>query len=51
MPNLTVPKHKIALGTTPDNKVHGTIMGPIWVLSAPDGPHAAPMNFAIRVFY
>ena len=23
-------------------------MGPTWVLSAPDGPHAGPMNFAIR---
>ena len=22
----------------PDNKVHGANMGPIWVLSAPDGP-------------
>ena len=24
---------------TPDNKVQGAIMGPTWVLSAPDGPH------------
>ena len=24
-------------------------MGPTWVLSAPGGPHAGPMNFAIRV--
>ena len=23
-------------------------MGPTWVLSAPDGLHAGPMNFAIR---
>ena len=23
-------------------------MGPTWVLSAPDGPHVAPMNLAIR---
>ena len=23
-------------------------MGPTWVLSAPDGPHAGPMNLAIR---
>ena len=23
----------------PDGKVHGANMGPIWVLSAPDGPH------------
>ena len=27
----------------PDNKVHGASM----VLSAPDGPHVGPMNFAI----
>ena len=23
-------------------------MGPIWVLSAPDGPHVGPINLAIR---
>ena len=33
----------------PDGKVHGTNMGPTWVLSAPDGPHVGPMNLAIRV--
>ena len=33
----------------PDGKVHGAKMGPIWVLSAPDGPHVGPMNLAIRV--
>ena len=33
---------------TPDSKVHGTNMGPTWVLSAPDGPHAGPMNLVIR---
>ena len=26
-------------------------MGTIWVLSAPNGPHVGPMNFAIRVAY
>ena len=31
----------------PDSKVHGANMGPTWVLSAPDGPHVGPMNFAI----
>ena len=31
----------------PDSKVHGANMGPTWVLSAPDGPHIGPMNFAI----
>ena len=33
----------------PDSKVYGAIMGPTWVLSAPDGPHVGPMNLAIRV--
>ena len=31
-----------------DNKVHEANMGPTWVLSAPDGPHARAMNLAIR---
>ena len=26
-------------------------MGPTWVLSAPDGPHDGPMNFAVRAVY
>ena len=33
----------------PDSKVHGANMGPIWVLSAQDGPHAGPIIFAIWV--
>ena len=33
----------------PDRKVDEAIMGPTWVLSAPDGPHVGPMNIAIRV--
>ena len=36
------------LQKAPDSKVHGANMGPTWVLSAPDGPHVGPMNFAIR---
>ena len=32
----------------PYNNVHGANMGPIWVLSAPDGPHVGPMNLVIR---
>ena len=36
------------LNDSPDSKVHGAIMGPTWVLSAPDGPHVDPMNLAIR---
>ena len=33
----------------PDSKVHWVNMGPTWVLSAPDRPHAGPINLAIRV--
>ena len=33
----------------PDSKIHGANIGPTWVLSAPDGPHAGPLNLAIRV--
>ena len=32
-----------------DSKIHGTNMGPTWVLSAPDGPDVGHMNLAIRV--
>ena len=32
----------------PDSQVHGANMRPIWVLTAPDGPHVGPMNLAIR---
>ena len=32
----------------PDSKVHGPNMGPTWVQSAHNGPHAGPMNFATR---
>ena len=35
----------------PDRKIHGANMGPIWVLSAPDGPHVGPMNLAIKIRY
>ena len=31
----------------PDTKVHEANMGPIWVLSAPGGPHVGPTNLAI----
>ena len=31
-----------------DNKDHGANMEPTWVLSAPGGPHAGPMNLATR---
>ena len=34
----------------PDSKIHWDTMGPTWVLSAPDGLHAAPMNLVIREY-
>ena len=42
------PTEILEIYGTPDRKVHGANMGPTWVLSAPDGPHVGPMNFAIR---
>ena len=33
---------------SPDSKVHGTNMGPIWGRQDPGGPHVGPMNLAIR---
>ena len=42
--------HELAIAETfPDSKVHGTNMGPTWILPAPDGPHVGPMNLAMRV--
>ena len=41
-------RYCISVVPIPDSKVHGANMGPTWVLSAPDGPHADPMNLAIR---
>ena len=32
---------------TPDSKVHGANMGPIWGQQDPGGPHVGLMNFAI----
>ena len=34
---------------SPDRKVHGANMGPIWGRQDPGGPHVGPMNFAIWV--
>ena len=46
---LLHPKGPVTRGQQfPDSKVHGANMGPIWVLSAPDGPHVGPTNLAIR---
>ena len=36
-------------GLSPDCKVHGANMGPIWGRQDPGGPHAGPMNLAIWV--
>ena len=40
--------NEFPLHGVPDSNVHGAIVGPIWVLSVPDGPHVGPMNLAIR---
>ena len=32
---------------SPDSKVHGANMGPIWGRQDPGGPHVGPMNFVI----
>ena len=34
---------------SPDNKVHGANMGPIWDRQDPGGTQLGPMNFAIWV--
>ena len=35
---------------SPDSKVHGANMGPIWGQQDPGGPHVGPINFVIWVF-
>ena len=35
---------------SPDSKVHGANMGPIWSRQDPGGPHVGPMNLAIWVW-
>ena len=45
---LTLKKDKgVIINKNPDNKVHGSNMGPIWGRKDPGGPHVGPMNFAI----
>ena len=46
---MSVGKPDGHVGVYPDNKVHGVNMGPIWVLSAPDGPHVCFKNLAIKL--
>ena len=36
---------------SPDSKVRGGNMGPVWGREDPDGPHVGPMNFAIWGIY
>ena len=36
-------------GLSPDSKVHGANMGPIWGRQDPGGPYVGPMNFDIWV--
>ena len=35
---------------SPDSKVHGANMGPIWGRQDPGGPHVGPMNIAIWAY-
>ena len=41
-----LPRHDINQNS-PNSKVHGVSMGPIWGRQDPGGPHVGPMNFAI----
>ena len=43
-------EHATIAGTSPNSKVHGANMGPIWGRQDPGGPHVGPMNFAIWVY-
>ena len=49
--NYTHDDNKISINVvkfkTPNSKVHGAKMGPIWGRQDPGGPHVGPMNFAI----
>ena len=46
MAMLTSERHTAA-GESPDSKVHGANMRPIWGRQDSGGPHVGPMNFAI----
>ena len=52
-PKLSAGDHQIMVLVciTPDSKVHGAIIGPIWGRQDPGGPHVGPMNFAIWNLY
>ena len=36
-----------AMGATPDSKIHGANMGPIWGRQDPGWPNVGPANLAI----
>ena len=38
---------EFSVQNTPDNKVHGVNMGPIWGRQGPGGPHVRVVSFAI----
>ena len=39
--------HEMDIRNSPDIKVHGANMGPIWGWQDPGGPHVGPTNFAM----
>ena len=43
------PDELVTIRISPDSKVCGDNMGPIWGRQDPGGPHVGPMNFAIWV--
>ena len=43
----TMLKPSNSFGSTPDSKVNGANMEPIWGRQDPGGPHVGSMNFAI----
>ena len=45
--HVLLSQHVGSCSITPDSKVHGANMGPIWGQQDPGGPHVGPMNFAI----
>ena len=38
---------RVSLCNTPDSKVHGSSMGPIWGRQDPGGPNVGPIEFAV----
>ena len=47
--HFQINAYDLVLINYPDSKVHGTNMGPTWVLLAPGGSHVTPINLAICV--